>query len=158
MIGINTMIYSNSGDNAGIGFSIPVNTAKRVVSELIQFGKVRRGSIDAELVQLNSSIANYARLSTDKGLLVSQVSKGSHAEKAGLRGGTEGVRYGSGRSNSVIYLGGDIITAIAGQKVDTLTDYYSALESRKPGETVEISVLRGRQQINLKLTLAERAN
>ena len=73
MIGINTMIYSNSGDSAGIGFSIPVNTAKRVVSELIQFGKVRRGSIDAELVQLNSSIANYARLSTDKGLLVSQV-------------------------------------------------------------------------------------
>ncbi len=158
MIGINTMIYSNSGDNAGIGFSIPVNTAKRVVSELIQYGKVRRGSIDAELVQLNDSIANYAKLPTNKGLLVSQVSKGSHAEKAGLKGGTEAVRYGSGRNNSVIYLGGDIITAIAGQKVETLTDYYSALESRKPGETVEITVLRGRQQINLKINLAERAN
>lgn len=158
MIGINTMIYSNSGDSAGIGFSIPVNTAKRVVSELIQFGKVRRGSIDAELVQLNSSIANYARLSTDKGLLVSQVSRGGFAEKAGLKGGTEGVRYGTGRNSSVIYLGGDIVTSIAGQKVETLTDYYSSLESRKPGETVEITVLRGKQQIGLKLTLAERAN
>ncbi len=158
MIGINTMIYSNSGDSAGIGFSIPVNTAKRVVSELIQFGKVRRGSIDAELVQLNSSIANYARLSTDKGLLVSQVSRGGFAEKAGLKGGAEGVRYGTGRNSSVIYLGGDIVTSIAGQKVETLTDYYSALESRKPGETVEITVLRGKQQIGLKLTLAERAN
>src|SRR5574344_90236 len=73
MIGINTMIYSTSGSSAGIGFSIPVNTAKRVVAELIQFGKVRRGSIDAELVQLNASIANYAKLTTDKGLLVSKV-------------------------------------------------------------------------------------
>ena len=158
MIGINTMIYSTSGSNAGIGFAIPVNTAKRVVSELIQFGKVRRGSIDAELVQLNSAIANYASLSTDKGLLVSKVGAGSKAEKAGLKGGTDAVRYGSGRSSSVIYLGGDVITSIAGQKVETLTDYYSALESKKPGDVVEITVLRGKQQISLKITLAERSN
>jgi len=158
MIGINTMIYSTSGSSAGIGFAIPVNTAKRVVAELIQYGKVRRGSIDAELVQLNASIANYARLSTDKGLLVSRVGSGSNAEKAGIRGGTDAVRYGSGRSSSIIYLGGDIITSIAGSPVETLTDYYSALESRKPGEKVEITVLRGRQQVSLKLTLAERDN
>ncbi|TAH54503.1 MAG: trypsin-like serine protease [Treponema sp.] len=158
MIGINTMIYSTSGSSAGIGFSVPVNTAKRVVSELIQYGKVRRGSIDAELVQLNSAIANYARLSTREGLLVSRVGSGSFAEKAGLRGGTDAVRYGGGRNSSIIYLGGDIITSIAGEPVATLTDYYSALESRKPGETVEVTVLRGRQQISLKLTLAERAN
>ncbi len=158
MIGINTMIYSTSGSSAGVGFAIPVNTAKRVVSELIQFGKVRRGSIDAELVQLNSAISNYARLSTDKGLLVSKVGSGSNAEKAGLKGGTDAVRYGSGRSSSVIYLGGDVIVSIAGIRVESLTDYYSALESKKPGETVEISVLRGKQQISLKLTLAEREN
>jgi len=158
MIGINTMIYSTSGSSAGIGFSIPVNTAKRVVSELIQYGKVRRGSIDAEIVQLTASIANYARLSTDKGLLVSRVGSGSNAEKAGLRGGTDAVRYGSSRNSTVIYLGGDVITSIAGQKVESLTDYYSSLESRKPGETVEITVLRGKQQIAIKLTLAERTN
>lgn len=158
MIGINTMIYSTSGSSAGIGFAIPVNTAKRVVSELIQFGKVRRGSIDAELVQLNSAIASYARLSTEKGLLVSKVGSGSNAEKAGIKGGTDAVRYGSGRSSSVIYLGGDVITSIAGVKVESLTDYYSALESKKPGETVEITVLRGKQQISLKITLAERTN
>lgn len=158
MIGINTMIYSTSGSSAGIGFSIPVNTAKRVVSELIQFGKVRRGSIDAELVQLNASIANYAKLTTKTGLLVSKIGKGSNAEKAGLKGGTDAVRYGSGRSSSIIYLGGDVITSIAGTKIESLTDYYSALESKKPGETVEISVLRGRQQIALKITLAERPN
>lgn len=158
MIGINTMIYSTSGSSAGIGFAVPVNTAKRVVSELIQFGKVRRGSIDAELVQLNASIATYARLSTDKGLLVSRVGKGSNAEKAGMKGGTDAVHYGSSRNSSVIYLDGDVITSIAGQSVESLTDYYSALESRKPGETIEITVLRGKQQIALKLILAERAN
>ncbi len=158
MIGINTMIYSTSGSSAGIGFSIPVNTAKRVVSELIQYGKVRRGSIDAELFQLNSSIATYARLSTDKGLLVSRVQKGSNAEKAGIKGGTDGVRYGSSRNSTVIYLGGDVITSIGGVATDTLADYYSALESRKPGETVEVTVLRGKQQISLKLTLSEREN
>ena len=158
MIGINTMIYSTSGSSAGIGFAIPVNTAKRVVSELLQYGKVRRGSIDAELVQLNASIANYARLSVKTGLLVSKVTSGSNAEKAGLKGGTDAVRYGSGRNSSIIYLGGDVITAIAGEKIDTLTDYYSALESRKPGEVVEIDVLRGRQQISMKIKLAEREN
>jgi S1-C subfamily serine protease len=158
MIGINTMIYSTSGSSAGIGFSIPVNTAKRVVSELIQFGKVRRGSIDAELVQLNASIANYAKLTTDKGLLVSKVGSGSYAEKAGLKGGTDAVRYGSSRNGTVIYLGGDVITSIAGTKVESLTDYYSALESKKPGEKIEITVLRGKQQISLKLTLSEREN
>jgi S1-C subfamily serine protease len=158
MIGINTMIYSTSGSNAGVGFSIPVNTAKRVVSELIQYGKVKRGSIDAELFQLTPSIANYARLSTDKGLLVSRVGSGGNAEKAGIKGGTDAVRYGSGSNSTVIYLGGDVITSIAGQKTDTLTDYYSALESRKPGEIVDVTVLRGKQQIALRVTLSERAN
>ncbi|ULQ60820.1 trypsin-like peptidase domain-containing protein [Brucepastera parasyntrophica] len=156
MIGINTMIYSTSGSSAGIGFAIPVNTAKRVVAEIIQHGKVIRGSIDAELVQLNNSIANYAKLSTNKGLLVSRVVPGSNAEKAGLKGGTEAVRYGSFRNSSVIYLGGDIIISIAGQNIESLTDYYSALESRKPGEVVPVIVLRGKQQVTLNVTLAER--
>lgn len=157
MIGINTMIYSTSGSSAGIGFAIPVNTAKRVVSELIQYGEVRRGSIDAELVQLNSSIARYANLSVSKGLLVSRVGDGSNAEKAGLRGGTTAVRYGSRRNSSVFYLGGDIIIAIDGQKIDSLTDYYSALESKKPGERVSLDVLRGGSAIRMSIVLAERS-
>lgn len=156
MIGINTMIYSTSGSSAGVGFAVPVDTAKRVVSELIQYGKVRRGSIDAELVQLNSSIANYAKLSTNRGLLVSRVGSGSNAEKAGLKGGDNAVRYGSGRSSSVIYLGGDIILAIDGQPIEVLADYYSALESKKPGEGVTVTVLRGKKQLKLTVELVER--
>jgi len=156
MIGINTLIYTTSGSSAGIGFAVPVNTAKRVVAEIIQHGRVLRGSIDAELVQLNSAIANYARLSIARGLLVSRVGRGSNAERAGLRGGTEAVRYGSSRNSQIIYLGGDIITAIAGQPVHTLAEFYAALEPRKPGEEIEITILRGRQQINIKITLTER--
>lgn len=156
MIGINTMIYSTSGSSAGVGFAVPVNTAKRVVSDLIQYGKVNRGIIDAELVQLTSSIANYAGLSTNKGLLVSKVTKGSSAEKAGLKAGATPVRYGYGRGSTVIYLGGDIITGINGQKTDTLSDYYAALEDKRPGDQVEVNVLRGKQQVTLKITLSQR--
>lgn len=158
MIGINTMIYSTSGSSAGIGFAIPVNTAKRVVSELIRYGQVRRGSIDAELVQLNSSIARYANLPVDKGLLVSRVGEGSNAEKAGLKGGATAVRYGSRRNATVFYLGGDIITSIDGQKTNSLADYYSALEAKKPGESVSLEVLRGDREIKMDVILAERSS
>ena len=155
MIGINTMIYSTSGSSAGIGFAVPINTASRVVSELIQYGTVKRGTIDASFVQLNSSIANYAKISVSSGLMVSQVVKNGNADKAGLRGGTEAVRYGSNRSSQVIYIGGDVITAIDGISVASLADYYSALESKKPGDTVVVTVLRGKQTSNIKIKLTD---
>lgn len=156
MIGINTMIYSTSGSSAGVGFAVPINTAKRVVAEIIKYGKVRRASIDAELVQLNASIASYAELPVARGLLVSRVKKGSNAEQAGLRGGANAVRYGIGRRATVIYLGGDIITEIAGQPINSLTDYYSILEDKKPDESIELTVLRGNKTVKLTITLSER--
>ena len=156
MIGINTMIYSTSGSSAGVGFAVPINTAKRVVSEIIRYGKVRRASIDAELVQLNASIANYAGLSVQRGLLVSRVQKDSNAEKAGLRGGSNAVRYGIGKRAAVIYLGGDIITEIAGQAVSNLSEYYAVLEDKKPNESIAVTVLRGNKTVKLTLTLSER--
>jgi len=156
MIGINTMIYSTSGSSAGVGFAVPINTAKRVVAELIKYGKVRRASIDAELVQLNASIARYADLPVSKGLLVSVVKKGSNAGKAGLRGGANAVRYGSGRRASVLYLGGDIITEIEGQTINNLADYYAILEDKKANDKVSVSVLRGRKTLKVEVTLSER--
>lgn len=152
MIGINTMIYSPSGGSVGIGFAVPVNTAKRVVSELIQYGKVRRGWIDATLVQLFPALVSYARLPVSSGLLVSQTRKGGFAERAGIRQGTEPVRYG----NSVIYLGGDIITMVDGIKINRLADLYSALEDNKPGDKVSVEVNRNGKTIALTVTLADR--
>ncbi len=156
MIGINTMIYSTSGSSAGIGFAVPVDTAKRVVAEIIKYGKVRRGDIDAELVQITNQLARYASLAVDKGLLVSRVNKGSNAEQAGLKGGTEAVRQGYGRSSSVFYIGGDIITSIAGVKIESLQDYYSTLEDKKPGDVVRLKILRGKTEYELSIRLSER--
>ena len=155
IVGINTMIYSKSGDSAGISFAVPANTAKRVAAELIQNGKVRRGTIDASFVQLNSSIANYAKLAVNSGLLVQQVVPNGNAEKAGIKGGTQAVRYGSSRNSQVIYLGGDVITAIDGIAVSSLAGYYAALESKKPGEEVSVAVLRGRKTEVIEVVLTE---
>lgn len=153
MIGINTMIMSSSGSSSGVGFAVPSTTAMRVVSDLLKYGKVQRGSIDASLIQLSGRIAQYAGLDVSSGMLVSSVTKGGNAEKAGLLGGTEAAYYGS--RNSIIYLGGDVIRQIDDIKISTLADYYSALESKKPGDVVNLIVRRNRKDISLKVTLVE---
>ncbi|MCL2264807.1 MAG: trypsin-like peptidase domain-containing protein [Treponema sp.] len=152
MIGINTMIYSTSGGSVGIGFAVPVNTAKRVVSELIQFGKVRRGWIDATVVQIFPNLVRYAKLPVDSGLLVSRTRRGGLAERAGLRQGSEPVQYG----RSVIYLGGDIIKSVNGITTNTLADLYASLEASRPGDTVSIEIIRGDRPVTLRITLADR--
>jgi S1-C subfamily serine protease len=152
MIGINTMIYSPSGGSVGIGFAVPINTAKRVVAEIIEFGKVRRGWIDATIVQLFPSLVRYANLPVSTGLLVSRTLRGGLAEKAGLRQGSDPVQYG----RSIIYLGGDIITAVNGMKTPTLADLYSALEDNKPGDIVKVEVNRAGSTLTMNITLADR--
>lgn len=156
MIGVNTMIYSSSGSSAGIGFSVPAETAIRVVSDLLQYGKVRRGQLDVTLVQLNNTIANYANLDISSGLLVSRIQKGGNAEKAGIIQGTQAVRYGY--NQNIIYLGGDIITNIDGINIASYTDYYSALESKKPGDAVTITVHRNGKDRKLTVTLSEESS
>lgn len=153
MIGINTMIMSSSGSSSGVGFAVPSETAVRVVADLIKFGKVQRGTIDATIIQLNSRIAQYAGLDVSTGVLISEVVKGGNAEKAGLKGGTEAAYYGS--RTSIIYIGGDVITKIDNIPVSSLADYYSALESKKPGDQVTVVVRRNKQNVSLKITLCE---
>lgn len=150
MVGINTMIVSSSGSSAGIGFAIPASTAVRVVSDLLKFGKVNRGIIQASIVQLNTSIAQYADLDIASGILVSQVTKGGNAEEAGIKGGSQPARYGY----STIYLGGDIVTKIDSIEVNSLADYFSALEDKKPGDTVAVTVHRNGKDRTVKVTLA----
>jgi S1-C subfamily serine protease len=152
MIGINTMIYSPSGGSVGIGFAVPVNTAKRVVNELIQYGKVRRGGLDATLVQLFPALVRYAKLPVSSGLLVSRTRRGGLADKAGLKQGGEPVQYG----RSTIYLGGDIITSVEGMKIASFSDLYSALEHSKPGDKVKVGILRGGTSLTLEIPLADR--
>lgn len=153
MVGINTMIISNSGSSAGIGFAVPVSTARRVVNDLLKYGKVRRGTMNIYPVQMTSNIASYAGLSINYGILISQVESGSNAEKGGLRGGTKAVQYGSRFNPTTIYLGGDIITAIDNIDVRTYADYTSALESKRPNDTVTVTVMRDGEFKKLKIQL-----
>lgn len=152
MIGINTMIVSNSNSSAGVGFAVPSETAVRVVNDLIKYGKVRRGIMDISVIQLNSRIAQYAKLDVSSGMLISTVTKGSLAEKAGLRGGTEAVYYGNRRNT--IYLGGDVIRKIDDTVITSLADYYLALETKRPGDTVTVTVRRNRKDVQIKVKLS----
>ncbi|MEE0878062.1 MAG: trypsin-like peptidase domain-containing protein [Treponemataceae bacterium] len=153
MIGINTMIYSTSGSSAGVGFAIPVNTAKRIVSDIMKYGKVKRGSLNISAIQISSTLSRYIDLPVKEGLLVSEVEKNSNASKAGLKGGTEAVRFT--RTSQIFYIGGDIITAINGTPVSSSADYNSVLENTKPGDTAIVSIIRGSERIDLKIVLEE---
>ncbi|MBQ9495199.1 MAG: trypsin-like peptidase domain-containing protein [Treponema sp.] len=151
MIGINTMIVSSSGSSAGVGFAVPAQTAARVVSDLLNYGRVNRGTMQMAIVQLNRAIVQYAGLDISQGVLVSNVAKGGNAEKAGIRGGTQPARYGT----STIYLGGDIVTKIDDIQITSLADYFSALEDKKPGDTVAVTVHRNKTDRTVRVTLVQ---
>jgi S1-C subfamily serine protease len=156
MIGVNTMIYSPSGGSVGVGFAIPVATAKRIVPQLIKDGKVTRGTIEVDGVQLFPELVDYMKqngypVPVDKGLLVSQAKRGGNADRAGIRGGTTAVRYG----RSVFYVGGDIIVAVDGVPVGSLAEFYAALEDNKPGDRVTVELWRNGKKISVEVPLAE---
>lgn len=152
MIGIATSIYSTTGGSQGIGFAVPVNTAISVIPDLIEHGKVIRGWLDITMVQLDASIVSYAKLSVNEGLLISQVRSGGKAEKSGLKGGDKRVQYGS----SIIFLGGDIIVSIKGEKVAQYSDLYHALVDTAPGDIVEVGVIRDGSKKTIKVELTDR--
>ncbi len=159
IIGINTMIYSPSGGSVGVGFAVPVNTAKRIVPDLIKFGMVKRGWIDAEYVQLFPALVEYMKenggaMPIEKGLLVSSAKKGGNADRAGIRGGTTPVRY----YQSVFNVGGDIIVSVDGMAIASLADLYSALEDNKPGDKIKVEYYRGSKKMSIELPLSNRAD
>ena len=157
MIGINTMIYSPSGGSVGIGFAVPVDTAVRIVPQLIKDGKVRRGWIDMQAIQLFPDLVDYLRQSgkgspVESGLLVSTVTQGGNADRAGLKGGNMAVRYGS----TVFYIGGDIVVSVDGKPVTSIAKMYSALEDSSPGQQVVVEFYRGARKMSTAITLSER--
>lgn len=158
IIGVNTMIYSPSGGSVGVGFAVPVNTARRIVPDLIKYGMVKRGWIDAEYVQLFPALIEYMKekgspLPIEKGLLVSSARKGGNADRSGIRGGSTSVRY----YQSVFNVGGDVIVSVDGMPVSSLADLYSALEDNKPGDSVKVEYYRGSKKMSVTLALSDRA-
>ncbi len=152
MIGINTLIFSiRGGGNIGIGFAIPANTIRRVASELIREKRIVRPWFGVEGYNLNEDLADALNLPVKTGILVARVMRGSSADGAGIQGATEiAVLY-----NRRFLIGGDIITEIEGKPVASLEELRLMLESKRPGNTVNITLYRGRSKIQKSVPLVE---
>ena len=146
LVGLVSSIYSTSGSAQGISFALPVESVRDIAEKIIKEGKVSRGWFDFLSVELNSQIVSYCNLSVEKGLLVSQVVPMGMADKGGIKGGSEKAQYGS----SVIYLGGDVVVAINGRKVEDYTDYFALLFTSSPGDKVDVTVVRNGETVELK--------
>jgi S1-C subfamily serine protease len=151
VIGINTLIASSVGQSAGIGFAIPINTAKAVLNDLVSLGRVRRPALGVHTIPIGPELAAQLGLSADYGLLINDVIAGSGAERAGLRGGSKRAFLG----NMPIMLGGDLIVAIDGQQVEDPQDLSHIMNNHRAGDTVTITIFRGQQKMDVKVTLAE---
>ncbi|HEY4358670.1 MAG TPA: trypsin-like peptidase domain-containing protein [Acidobacteriaceae bacterium] len=155
VIGITTMIASNPNggaeQSAGIGFAIPIATAKAVLDDFAKYGRVRRPSLDVVTLPIGPDIAEQIGLPADYGILVERVLPGGAAEKAGLRGGSQRAYMG----NMPVMLGGDLIVGVDGEKITTPQDLSNALNSHHAGDTVTLTVFRGRRSIDVKVTLSD---
>ncbi len=153
VIGINTMIASNPGvgQSAGIGFAIPINTAKAVLNDLITLGRVRRPVLGVVTIPITPDLADQLGLASDYGLLVVRVIPGSAAERAGIRGGTERAYLG----NTAIMVGGDLIVSVDGQDVQDQQQLEQIMTNHRAGDTVRVTIYRGKRKIELNLTLGE---
>jgi S1-C subfamily serine protease len=151
VIGINTMIASNVGQSAGIGFAIPVNTAKAVLNDLTTVGRVRRPALGVQTIPISPELAEQMGLPADSGLLIVQVVPGGAADRAGLHGGTERAYLG----NLPIMLGGDLIVAIDGQEVQDQQDLSQVMNSHRAGDTVRLTIFRNRKKMDVNVMLGE---
>ncbi|MBN2403418.1 MAG: trypsin-like peptidase domain-containing protein [Spirochaetes bacterium] len=137
VIGINRMIYSQSGGNIGIGFAIPINTAKSILDQLKVHKKVKRGYIGVQIVPLTEEYAQELGLKDNKGALVGAVVEKSPAAKGGLQVG-------------------DLIVMISDKKIENPADLVDIVGKTPIGKTLKIQVKRNKQTVNLFITVAER--
>jgi S1-C subfamily serine protease len=152
VIGINTMIASNGADqSSGIGFAIPINTAKAVLADLTRFGRVKRPSLGIVSYAIGPDLASQMGLAVDYGVLVQKVIPGGAAERAGIHGGTQQAYVG----NTPIMLGGDLIVAIDGQEVAEPQEINAIMDRHQAGDTISITLFRGHRQMTLRLILGE---
>jgi len=152
VIGINSMIFTGGAEqSAGIGFAIPINTAKAVLDDLVSLGRVRRPSLGIQTLPIGAQVAEQLDFGPNSGLLVQHVDRGSSAERAGLKAGTERARLGFG----TILVGGDLIVAIDGQEVQDSMEVAHVLQKHRSGDTVTLTIYRGQKKMDLKIVLGE---
>ena len=152
VIGINTLIASNGADqSSGIGFAIPINTAKAVLDDLTRYGRVRRPSLGIVSLAIGPDIADQMGLPDVSGVLVQKVVPGGAAERAGLHGGNQQAYLG----NQPIMMGGDLIVAIDDHEVQDTSDIATVMERHQPGDQITVTFYRGRKKMTARLTLSE---
>lgn len=152
VIGITTLIANNGADqSSGIGFAIPINTAKAVLDDYARLGHVSRPSLDIVTLPIDNELAAEIGLAADYGLLIERVLPGGAAERAGLKGGTQRMYD----RNTPVMLGGDLIVGIDGQDIATPQDLAAVMNRHRAGDTVTVTVFRGRRRIDIPVQLGE---
>ena len=151
VIGINTMIASNVGQSAGIGFAIPINTAKAVLNDLVTIGRVRRPALGVRTIPIGGELATEMNLPADYGLLIVQAVPGGAAAHAGLRGGSERAYLG----NIPIMIGGDLIVAVDGKRIDSQQDLAQVMNNHRAGDTVNVTIFRNKKKMDVSVVLGE---
>jgi S1-C subfamily serine protease len=155
VIGITTMIATNPNTNvdqsAGIGFAIPIATAKAVLDDFARYGHARRPSLDIVTIPISADISEQLGLPAVNGILVERVLPGGASDKAGLHGGTQKMYMG----NTPVMLGGDLIVGLDGEEIQSPQDLTSALISHHPGDVVTVKVFRGQKSLTFKVTLSD---
>jgi S1-C subfamily serine protease len=156
VIGINSQIETAGGGqgNVGIGFAIPINTARDVVTQLESSGEVKHAFLGITGATIDSTLAKAINLPVSSGVLVQDVVQGGPADKAGIQGGDTSATI----DGSSVSLGGDIITAIEGKKISSMDEVVNIVNAAKPGDTLHISFLRGGSTKTVTVTLGDRPN
>lgn len=152
VIGMNTLILSPSGASAGIGFAVPASRIKPIVDELVREGRLRRAYLGVLGQNIFPELAQALGLAASEGVLIARVVPGSSAERAGLRGATEVVLWGLQQ----VAVGGDLIVALDGQPVRSREDLNLLIGKKRPGDAVTLTIYRGRNRMNIRVTLLER--
>ena len=153
VIGINSMIFTGGAEqSAGIGFAIPINTAKAILNDLVTYGRVKRPSMGiAGALPIGPELADQMGLANDYGILVMQVTPGGAADRAGIKGGNQQAYLGNAR----ILLGGDLIVAVDGQDVEDMQDISRVMNNHRAGDVVTVTIYRGKKKIDVRVTLGE---
>jgi S1-C subfamily serine protease len=152
VIGINTALLAGEGsNNVGIGFAIPINTARRVAEDLVSHGRVRRATLGLEGRTLWPDLANALSLPVHQGVLVESVNPGGPAAKAGIRGGDRSVLAGLRE----LRIGGDVIVGVNGDEVNSRSDLNLLLNRERPGDKVTLTLVRQGRKIDVPVTLGE---
>ncbi len=149
VIGINTAILGPNGGSIGIGFAMPINRAKLMLDD-VQAGR-KRPQLGVSVIAVAGDYADALNLPTQGGLLITEVERGSAAERAGLRGGNQTVQIG----NAQISVGGDLIMAIDGRPVDRNDAISRALARKRLGDSVELTIFRGGRTMNVRVKLGD---